>query len=276
MTCAEQSEVPSTSIPSASSVATARKNCSMSSAGSSRDPAIASSCRNRASSNSRSWQAGMASNSYARPNAISSPMLTHYWRSRHRRQSSSISPFRIIRPASPCPSPTFAACMPACHRMSCWCSISPMANFFLAADLATLMQLAFDSDNVIATRTFSKAYGLAALRVGWALAPLMDDARPQSPARRRQYQRASAGSGDCRSRRSSNSSFMSSRDGEGARLPERSSDAARPSPCEGPRQFPSDRISRRDGKRATDFIAFAMGEEGIWLRPVGEPGFTNS
>ena len=44
-------------------------------------------------------------------------------------------------------------------------------EFLAPGDLAALMQLAVDSDNVIATRTFSKAYGLAALRVGWALAP---------------------------------------------------------------------------------------------------------
>ena len=30
-----------------------------------------------------------------------------------------------------------------------------------------------------------------------------------------------------------------------------------------------------DGRRAADFIDFAMREEGIWLRPVGEPGFAN-
>ena len=31
----------------------------------------------------------------------------------------------------------------------------------------------------------------------------------------------------------------------------------------------------RTARRAQDFIAFAMREEGIWLRPVGEPGFPN-
>ena len=38
-------------------------------------------------------------------------------------------------------------------------------------ELAALMKLAGKSENVIVTRTFSKAYGLAALRVGWCYAP---------------------------------------------------------------------------------------------------------
>ena len=38
-------------------------------------------------------------------------------------------------------------------------------EFLPPADLAALMELALTNDNVIITRTFSKAYGLAALRV---------------------------------------------------------------------------------------------------------------
>jgi histidinol-phosphate aminotransferase len=46
------------------------------------------------------------------------------------------------------------------------------AEFAASADYTDGLDLARASDNIVVTRTFSKAYGLAALRVGWAYAPL--------------------------------------------------------------------------------------------------------
>jgi len=51
------------------------------------------------------------------------------------------------------------------------------AEFANSPDYTDGLDLARDADNIFVTRTFSKAYGLAALRVGWGYAPLaMTDA----------------------------------------------------------------------------------------------------
>ena len=54
------------------------------------------------------------------------------------------------------------------------------------------IQLVRASDNVVMTRTFSKIYGLAGLRVGWAYAPRPCRRHAQPPARtvQRQYRGA--------------------------------------------------------------------------------------
>jgi histidinol-phosphate aminotransferase len=46
------------------------------------------------------------------------------------------------------------------------------AEFANAPDYTDGLDLARGADNILVTRTFSKAYGLAALRVGWGYAPL--------------------------------------------------------------------------------------------------------
>jgi histidinol-phosphate aminotransferase len=53
---------------------------------------------------------------------------------------------------------------------------SAYAEFVTAADYDPGTALAHSADNVIMTRTFSKLYGLAALRIGWAYgsAPIVD------------------------------------------------------------------------------------------------------
>jgi histidinol-phosphate aminotransferase len=45
-------------------------------------------------------------------------------------------------------------------------------EFVEGAEIDGLLDLALDRDNVVITRTFAKAYGLAGLRVGYAFAPL--------------------------------------------------------------------------------------------------------
>jgi histidinol-phosphate aminotransferase len=146
-------------------------------------------------------------------------------------------------------------------------------EFLDPADLAALMQLAADSENVIATRTFSKAYGLAALRVGWALAPasmmpglnlLRGVGNINAPA-----QAAAIAALSDRdfldlvvTETAKEREFLSA---HLARLGLRH--------VKGLGNFLLTEFPGRDGIRAADFIAFAMREEGIWLRPVGEPGF---
>ncbi|HLF21393.1 MAG TPA: histidinol-phosphate transaminase [Aestuariivirga sp.] len=139
------------------------------------------------------------------------------------------------------------------------------------ADLAALMGL--DGENVIKTRTFSKAHGLAALRVGWAQVPewmvpglnlirgvgninavaqaaaaaaVRDEAFVAEVAERTAEQREILGRGLARL-------GLRYVEGLGNFLPTR---------------FP-------DGLKVEDFIAEAMAAHGIWLRPVGEPGFAN-
>ena len=148
-------------------------------------------------------------------------------------------------------------------------------EFLPHADLAALMHLAAESENVIATRTFSKAYGLAALRVGWAFAPasmlpglnlLRGVGNINAPAQVAAV--AALADRDFLARVISETA--KERDFLSAHLTRLGLRHAR-----GLGNFLLTEFPDEDGKRAADFIAFAMREEGIWLRPVGEPGFPN-
>ncbi len=146
-------------------------------------------------------------------------------------------------------------------------------EFLPPEELARLMGLAVDRDNVIALRTFSKAYGLAALRAGWMLAPswmqgglnllrgvgnvnaiaqAAAEAAVRDPAFVGQVVRATAVERD----------FLAAhltRLG----LPFVS----------GLGNFLLTRFPDAPGRTVDDFLDFAMACHGIWLRPVGEPGF---
>ena len=47
----------------------------------------------------------------------------------------------------------------------------PMPNMSAATTMRPAIELVATSDNVVMTRTFSKIYGLAMLRLGWCYAP---------------------------------------------------------------------------------------------------------
>ncbi len=138
-------------------------------------------------------------------------------------------------------------------------------------DLARLMALA--GQNLVITRSFSKAYGLAALRVGWLYAPdwmipglnlvrgigsvnaiaqaaaaaaIADPGFVRQAVARTAEQRALLAAGLARLR-------LHHLDGFGNFLLT---------------QFP-------EAGNAADFAAFAMREEGMWLRSPGEPGFAD-
>jgi len=148
-------------------------------------------------------------------------------------------------------------------------------EFLPPGDLAALMDLAAGSENVIVTRTFSKAYGLAALRAGWALAPawmmpglnlLRGVGNINAPAQAAAI--AALGDREFLARvvfeTAIEREFMS---GHLNRLGLRH--------VKGLGNFLLTAFPDEDGQRASDFIAFAMRHDGIWLRPVGEPGFPN-
>ncbi len=138
-------------------------------------------------------------------------------------------------------------------------------------DLAALIRMAAENDNVIATRTLSKAHGLAALRAGWLLAPewmipglnllrgvgsvnAVAQAAAEAAVRDLDFvawsvaqtalQRTVLAAGLTRL----GLHFLP---GLGNFLLTR---------------FPDGQLDK--------FLHAAMAEEGIWLRPVGEPGFT--
>jgi histidinol-phosphate aminotransferase len=142
------------------------------------------------------------------------------------------------------------------------------------ADLDRFMRYGGSAPNIVITRTFSKAYGLAALRVGWALVPdwmtpglnllrgvgnvnaIAQAAAAAAVADRAFVERVAAETAAERSFMARHLARLGLRfvPGYGNFLLTR---------------FPDDERS------AAKFIALAMKREGIWLRPVGEPGFAN-
>ena len=138
-------------------------------------------------------------------------------------------------------------------------------------DLAALMAL--DGDNVIQTRSFSKAYGLAALRAGWAhvpewMTPGLNLIRGVGNINAIAQAAAAAAVRD--------RGFV---DDVVARTAEQRAILARGLArldlrfVDGLGNFLLTRFP--DGLKVEDFIAHAMTDEGIWLRPVGEPGFAD-
>lgn len=146
-------------------------------------------------------------------------------------------------------------------------------EFLPPEELADLMRLAGESENVVATRTFSKAHGLAALRVGWMLAPAWMtsglnllrgvgniNAVAQAAAAEAIADRAFVAS--VVERTAAERDYLS-----------RALDRLGLAHVRGYGNFLLTEFPQEPGRGVSDFLAFAMAEEGIWLRPVGEPGF---
>jgi len=144
-------------------------------------------------------------------------------------------------------------------------------EYLSPGDLAALMAL--DGENLIQTRSFSKAYGLAALRVGWAhvpgrMTPGLNLIRGVGNINAIAQAAAAAAVGDkdfvddVVARTAEQRAILA---GGLARLGLRFVD--------GLGNFLLTRFP--DSLKAEDFIAHAMESQGIWLRPVGEPGFAN-
>lgn len=146
-------------------------------------------------------------------------------------------------------------------------------EFLSAEELERLMGLANGHDNVIALRTFSKAYGLAALRAGWMLAPAwmqggLNLLRGVGNVNAVAQAAAEAAVRD--------RSFVAQvvrdtaieRDFLAAHLTRLGLPFVR-----GLGNFLLTRFPDAPGRTLEDFLAVAMDRHGIWLRPVGEPGF---
>lgn len=143
------------------------------------------------------------------------------------------------------------------------------------ADLDRLMRYGGSHPNIVLTRTFSKAYGLAALRVGWALAPdwmtpglnlirgvgninaIAQAAAAAAVADQAFVDRVTAETAAERA-------FMAGHYGRlGLHF------------LPGFGNFLLTCFPDGEDRSAARFIDLAMREAGIWLRPVGEPGFAN-
>jgi len=143
------------------------------------------------------------------------------------------------------------------------------------SDLDRLTRFGASKPNVVITRTFSKAYGLAALRVGWALAPEwmtggLNLLRGVGNINAIAQAAAAAAVAD--------QVFVDRVVAETAA--ERSFMARHFSRLKlhfvpGCGNFLLTRFPDEEAKSAAKFIDLAMQRQGIWLRGVGEPGFAN-
>ena len=138
-------------------------------------------------------------------------------------------------------------------------------------DLAALMALATACNNVIATRTFSKAYGLAALRVGWLVAPErfipgLNILRGVGNINAIAQIAAVAALNDRQFMHDAVERTAEGRDALGQAL-----NRLGLTFIPGLGNF---LLTRFPNGLLDPFLDFAMQEQGIWLRPVGEPGFS--
>jgi histidinol-phosphate aminotransferase len=143
------------------------------------------------------------------------------------------------------------------------------------SDLARLMRYGGEKPNIVITRTFSKAYGLAALRVGWALAP---DWMTPGLNLLRGVGNINAIAQAAAAAAVQDQVFVDRVIAETAA--ERAFMAKHFTRLgldfvPGFGNFLLTRFPEEEAKTAAKFIDFAMREAGIWLRPVGEPGFAN-
>jgi histidinol-phosphate aminotransferase len=149
------------------------------------------------------------------------------------------------------------------------------AEYLPPAKCGAVMALAHASDNIVVTRTFSKAYGLAALRVGWAYAPGW-----MVPALNllRGVGNVNAPAQDAAIAALCDEDFLAGVVARTAAAREQLAEAlgrlGLPYVA-GLANFVLTEFPDRPGRRAPDFIAYALAEAGIWLRPVGEPGFAD-
>lgn len=143
------------------------------------------------------------------------------------------------------------------------------------SDLARLMRYGGDAPNIVITRTFSKAYGLAALRAGWALAP---DWMTPGLNLLRGVGNINAVAQAAATAAVQDQVFVDRVVAETAA--ERAFLGRHLSRLglhfvPGYGNFLLTRFPDGEAKSAAKFIDFAMREAGLWLRPVGEPGFAN-
>ncbi len=143
------------------------------------------------------------------------------------------------------------------------------------SDLDRLMRYGYSKSNIVIARTFSKAYGLAALRVGWALAPEwmtpgLNLLRGVGNINAIAQAAAAAAVADQVFVDRVVTETAAERDFMARHFSKLGLDFV---PGRG--NFLLTRFPDEEEKSAAKFIDLAMQREGIWLRPVGEPGFAN-
>ena len=99
-------------------------------------------------------------------------------------------PTRTIRPGPTFRSTRSSACTRACRRNVLLVLDAAYAEYVQRNDYESGIELVATSENVVMCRTFSKIYGLAALRLGWMYGPAPCRGRDQPHPRAVQRQRA--------------------------------------------------------------------------------------
>ena len=102
---------------------------------------------------------------------ISAPMSMRCWRRSRRRRASSISPIPTIRPASYLPHDEVRRLHAGLRADILLVLDAAYAEYVRRNDYEAGIEMVANFPNVVMTRTFSKIYGLAGLRVGWAYCP---------------------------------------------------------------------------------------------------------
>ena len=87
------------------------------------------------------------------------------------RPRSCFSPIPTTRPAPTSPTTRCAACTRACRADTLLVLDAAYCEYVRRNDYEAGLELVATTDNTVMTRTFSKIYGLAALRLGWAYCP---------------------------------------------------------------------------------------------------------
>lgn len=140
-------------------------------------------------------------------------------------------------------------------------------------DLAALMSYTEAQENLVITRTFSKAYGLAALRVGWAYAPEwmtpgLNMLRGVGNINAVAQAAATAAVADQAFVRRVVQETAQERIFLAKHLKRLGLDFTA-----GLGNFLLTRFPEAPEKAVAAFLPYVMQRAGIWLRPVGEPGF---
>ncbi len=91
-----------------------------------------------------------------------------------------------------------AACRPALPKHVILVLDAAYAEYVRRNDYEAGIELVSTNANVVMTRTFSKVYGLAALRVGWMFGPARDRRRAEPRARSVQHEFGGDRCGRCR------------------------------------------------------------------------------
>ena len=156
----------------------------------------------------------------------------------------------------------------AAGRTCCWCSTPPMPNMSGATITSPASSWSRPADNVVMTRTFSKIYGLAALRLGWMYGPAhVVDAvnRIRGPFN---VNAPAIAAGIAAITRQRACRARARAQCEMAAVADRGDRQARPEGDAERRQFRADPFSRPERPHAKDADAFLM-KRGLILRQVG-------